>query len=37
MPRVVITDFINDSLEPERRILAGIAEVEALMASLAGP
>jgi D-3-phosphoglycerate dehydrogenase/C-terminal binding protein len=30
MPRVVVTDFINDSLEPERRILAGIAEVEAL-------
>jgi D-3-phosphoglycerate dehydrogenase/C-terminal binding protein len=28
--RVVITDFINDALEPERRVLDGVAAVEAL-------
>src|SRR4051812_39511446 len=28
--RVVITDFVADALEPERRILAGVASVEAL-------
>ena len=30
--QVVITDFIRDELEPERRILAGIADVTALEA-----
>lgn len=30
MHRVVITDFLNDELEAERRGLAGVAEVEAL-------
>jgi len=30
MHRVVITDFIADALEPERRILDGLATVEAL-------
>jgi D-3-phosphoglycerate dehydrogenase/C-terminal binding protein len=30
--KVVITDFIQDALEPERRILAGVADVEALNA-----
>ena len=29
-PRVVITDFINDSLEIEREVLDGVANVEAL-------
>lgn len=29
MPQVVITDFINDSLEVERAILDGVATVEA--------
>ena len=28
-PRVVITDFINDSLEIEREVLDGVATVEA--------
>ena len=30
LPHVVITDFINDSLEVERNVLDGIATVEAL-------
>ena len=30
--KVVVTDFIQDSLEPERRILGGVADVEALNA-----
>ena len=30
--RVVVTDFIHDSLEPERRILGDVADVEALNA-----
>jgi D-3-phosphoglycerate dehydrogenase/C-terminal binding protein len=30
--QVAITDFIHDELEPERRILAGVAEVTALKA-----
>ena len=30
MHRVVITDFLNDELEAERRGLEGVAEVEAL-------
>ncbi len=30
MHRVVITDFLNDDLQPEREGLAGVAEVEAL-------
>ncbi len=30
MQRVVITDFLNDDLQPEREGLAGLAEVEAL-------
>jgi C-terminal binding protein len=33
LPRVVITDFIADAMEPERRVLAGVAEVEALDAT----
>src|SRR5690348_13887302 len=33
MERVVITDFVADALEPERGVLAGVAEVEALNAS----
>lgn len=33
MPRVVITDFLNDDLEVERSGLHGVAEVEALDAS----
>src|SRR5438105_13031531 len=33
MERVVITDFIEDALEPERGVLAGVAEVEALNAA----
>jgi D-3-phosphoglycerate dehydrogenase/C-terminal binding protein len=32
LPRVVITDFINDSLEPETSVLGGIATVTALSA-----
>jgi C-terminal binding protein len=31
--RVVVTDFVADDLEPERRILAGLAAVEALAAA----
>jgi len=30
--KVIITDFIQDALEPERRIFAGVADVEALNA-----
>ncbi|MBN2024864.1 MAG: C-terminal binding protein [Pirellulales bacterium] len=30
LPRVVITDFITDDLEPERRILGDLARIEAL-------
>lgn len=30
LPRVVITDFINDSLDVEREVLDGVATVEAL-------
>jgi C-terminal binding protein len=32
LAKVIITDFVSDALEPERRILAGLAEVEALNA-----
>jgi len=30
LPRVVVTDFITEPLEPERRVLDGVAEVVAL-------
>lgn len=30
LARVVITDYVNDELAPEREILAGVADVEAL-------
>lgn len=33
LPRVVITDFIADGLEPERRILSSVADVESLDAT----
>ncbi|NLE39031.1 MAG: C-terminal binding protein [Pirellulaceae bacterium] len=33
LPRVVITDFVADDLTPERRILEGVADVEALDAN----
>lgn len=33
MHRVVITDFITGNLEPEKKVLAGVATVEALNAS----
>src|SRR5215213_5541790 len=31
--RVVVTDFVSDDLEPERRVLEGVASVEALGAT----
>src|SRR3712207_4504554 len=31
--RVVVTDFVSDDLEPERRVLGGLASVEALGAT----
>ncbi len=31
--RVVVTDFINDELEPERRVLGDVATVECSMRS----
>jgi C-terminal binding protein len=33
MKRVVVTDFVADGLEPERRVLEGVARVEALDAT----
>ena len=33
MPRVIITDFVADEMEPERRVLNGIADITALNAS----
>ena len=32
MSRIVVTDFVTDSLETERRILDGVADVEAIQA-----